>query len=181
MPTNFMLEPKSNRDLWTGQKLLLSPATLRQLHCGRPFSSCEGTWETKTLLFKVPWREKQNKRKQKQKNKNFPSCLFWLQGREHFRISRGSRRVLYHRVKAIKLTSFPLSLEQTLKLCLLLQTGLSRGPLGVVVDIFVVRSLLPQTKLPLCLIRSFLASALREPPLIGSERSRSCREERLPH
>lgn len=53
--------------------------------------------------------------------------------------------------------------------------------MGVVVDIFVVTSLLPQAKLPLCLTRRILASSLREPPLIGSERSRSCRDQKLPH
>lgn len=132
LPTNSMLEPVSNRDLWNIQKLLCCPTP----HCicftvDAPFSSCEDTWKTQTLLFKVPCGRKNKTKENRNKQTNkIPSCLFWLQDREQNDTSRGKGRVVILEFKAIKLTSFPLSLEQTLKFCLHLQTGLSRGPFG---------------------------------------------------
>lgn len=71
LPTNSMLEPMSNRDLWTGQKLLQCPTP----HCidftvdGLSPPVRKGTWKTQTLLFKVPRggknKTKENRNKQK--------------------------------------------------------------------------------------------------------------------
>lgn len=131
LPTNSMLEPMSNRPLERSEASAMPISTLHRLHCGWPLFSREGTWKTQTLLFKVFKVPRGGKNKTKEnRNKQTKTSLLSVLAPSQNGISRGNRRVLIIEFKAIKLTSFPLSLAQTLELCLHLQTGLSRGPFG---------------------------------------------------